>query len=779
MWDNLLRVDWGRLNHAYGRARDVPNILANMVSPDEKAQAAGWSAFWGSVNHQGDFYDSTVAAIPFLVEAADDPRVPDRASLLNYFRTRWEDAPHYGGDPVLTEPPGGVDEPTPLLSAAGVAVRQASDASDDEDQEEADEEFDADAYRRMDLCAWQTGRAILAGRPTFQRLLKDPDRETAAAAAALLLRWPESRGAAKQALVRTIEDEPDAVAQGRRVLDFGVYAAADDAAVFARWVMPQRPAALRAAAALAWAWAINPGPLPEAAAQTLDEVSAGSCDAFARLPWVGVWHRGPWSLPANAAGLVLQLADHRDKEVRWRAVQGLALGRETAKHLPAARVVPVLSKHLADRYSRVREAAAFALAQRGESILMSEPALVPRLLRALDDSAPSACGHAARLLVAMGHRLTPAQRAEALARMDRAAARFKGQGHCYVDFPSMGTEVVPFLKCQRRFLGKPARWHAQELLAECAFPDRQDRRLPPLECDRRLADVYAQAPQEVMAAAGKAVCGANDRTLAIGAAHWLMTLGPAAEPALPGLDAMAEGKLDSYAREKARAASEFIRGSLHVPPEGDAGEAVARRQATLLSSTLKGGESLGSDEAAFARQLLQDCVHLDPGTRTRAAEQLAQWAPKTSRVPGLRPALEKLLTDDAVAEVGIPGLFEFEGKLYHWRRERRRPRAAAIRALFQMDWVPKGNTMLRAMLAESMQAAVVCGRCAAPFRFGLRQWRSAVATAGGLAAADPLIRAARQQCHQQAWSGHRGDNTAYAAETELAEVLRQLSGRLV
>src|SRR3954468_16308803 len=121
MWDNLLRVDWGRLTHAYGPARDVPKVLLDMVSADAATRAAGWNTFRGSVNHQGDFYDSTVAAIPFLVEAASRPEVPGRELILDYFRTRWRDAPAYGGDPALAEPPGGVDEPTPTLTDAELA----------------------------------------------------------------------------------------------------------------------------------------------------------------------------------------------------------------------------------------------------------------------------------------------------------------------------------------------------------------------------------------------------------------------------------------------------------------------------------------------------------------------------------------------------------------------------------------------------------------------------------------------------------------------------------
>src|SRR5438445_5040105 len=279
-----------------------------MISPEEKTRAEGWNAFWGVVNHQGDFYDSTVAALPFLVEALNRPEAPGRARILNYFRERWLDAPQYGGDPVLTQPPGGVDEPTPLLTDAQIAAthQQAFEECD----EKEDEEFDIDSYRRMDLCAWQTGRAIQAGRPTFERLLEDRDREVAASAAQLLLLWPQTRGRGKRTLIRTIADEPQALEQARRVLEFGVYADAEDVAALAEWVLPQQPAEMRAAAALAWAWVVNALPLPEPAAVALRDTAVRDAEAFARLPWVGVYQRGPWTLPANAAQLVFRLAEN-------------------------------------------------------------------------------------------------------------------------------------------------------------------------------------------------------------------------------------------------------------------------------------------------------------------------------------------------------------------------------------------------------------------------------------------------------------------------------------
>lgn len=776
MWENLLRVDWGRLSHAYGWAHDVPRILLDMVSADEETRSAAWDNFWGVVNHQGDFYDSTVAAVPFLIDAAGRPETPGRVGLLDYCRERWLNAPEYGGDPILPEPPGGVDEPTPLRDGSEIA---------DQSPDESEEEFDVDSYRRMDLCAWQTGRAILAGRPVFEDLLADPDRQVAAAAGTLLLIWPETRAVGKRALIRAIEDEPDPVEKGRWILEFGVYGTAEDAANFERWVAPGRPALMRAAAALAWAWVAAPDPLPGPAARALGDPAVVDGDAFARLPWEGLWHRGPWLLPANAADLILRLAAHGDDDVRWRAVQGLAVGRETAKHLPAARVVPVLIDRLADPEKRVREAAALALASRGESICEIAPGVVPALIRALGDASPSVCGHAARGLAAMPHRLSWTQRAMALAAIDRASRRFAKKSKDYVQFDSMGVQAAPFLVQQHGYLRKPANWDVPELLAESAFPRRQDGRLVPLECDRRLAEHYARSPEGTMAAAIGALGDPHDRNTAIGAARWLMTLGPAAAPALGALDAMGAGELDPYAREQARTAGAFIRASLLVEPDPEAGAKMApgedpsRLRIASLARQLGGSDSPAPGHATVVPALIDGLGHTDPYVRARSAEILASLSPQLYPVADAAPWLARQLGDEAAAEVGLAGRFECEGRIYHWRRERRSPRAAAIRALFQIAWVWDGGEMLDAMVAESRHAVALCGGQAVPTRFAIGQWRSAVAAAGGLGVADPKIRAARQRCREAAWSGTDTHGSASACQAELAEVIRQLSGRLV
>ena len=731
MWENLLRVNWAHLTHAYGRAHDAPKILRKMISQDKKAQAAGWDAFWGSLNHQGDYYDSTVAAIPFLIEAAASPDAACRAAILRCLRDRWLGAPNYGGDPIIPEPPGGVDIPTPMLTDAEFAASSSPVVA--ETEEESVEDFDIDSYRRMDLCAWQTGRAIYAGRPTFEKLLSDADRTVAAAAAALLLLWPETRAAGKRALICTVSDEPMPTEQASRILEFGVYGATADEKTFTEWTLPHQPAVVRAAAVLAWAWAVNPAPLPAAGAAALRDVSVPNSDAFAKLPWVGLYHRGPWILPANIGDLIVRLADNDEKEIRWRAVQGFQHGHESAKHITLEQAIPVLIRRLADKYNRIRDAAAFALSQHGEAVLDIEPNLFPALVLTLEDhvsavwgdatpsldSGPTACGHAARLLAALAHRLTPSQRTEAAAAIGRAAQRQAGRTNQYVMFQSSGFQASTFLNDQRQALLSPVALSLPDLFAAFAFPDSNPR-MSSKDCDRRLADAYRQAPHETLDAAIAVLEDESNRNGAIGAALWLMTLGPKAQLALAALDGCARGKLDNYARGEFRTAAQYIREALTVAQSND--------------------RSVSAE----------------------ASRDIAAW--------------ENQLLDETVSEVGIVGEFQCDGRLYHWRTERRSSRAAAIQKLFESGHVPQDGRMLAAMLAEAKQPAVICGKAAIPTRFRLEQWRSAVDAAGGLSRTDPLIRSARQECQDQPWPGN---NAPYACAAELAEIIRVLSGRLI
>jgi hypothetical protein len=227
-----------------------------------------------------------------------------------------------------------------------------------------------------------------------------------------------------------------------------------------------------------------------------------------------------------------------------------------------------------------------------------------------------------------------------------------------------------------------------------------------------------------------------------------MSIGPAAASALVALEARLERKDDPYVHEQVASAAKFIRQSLLVTPLGQVAE-----RGRLMDVR----EQLNSP---------------DPFVRATGAERAAS----TADAAAVAPARERLLSDEEFVEVGVEGRFECDDRLFHWRQERWSPRASAIRALFALGRIPPGDSMLKAMLATSMNARVICGRSAAPHRFAIGQWKEAVAAAGGHAVADARIRAARQQCRAQPWSGN---NAPYICATELEEVVRQLSGRII
>ncbi|MFJ9348000.1 HEAT repeat domain-containing protein [Streptomyces sp. NPDC101237] len=82
MFTGIDEVDWASLRHAYGSAADVPGLLRALASPDATEREAALDGMYGSVHHQGNVYDSTLACVPFLFALAARPEVPDRGAIV-------------------------------------------------------------------------------------------------------------------------------------------------------------------------------------------------------------------------------------------------------------------------------------------------------------------------------------------------------------------------------------------------------------------------------------------------------------------------------------------------------------------------------------------------------------------------------------------------------------------------------------------------------------------------------------------------------------------------
>lgn len=98
--DGLDQVRWSKLGHAYGPARDVPDLLRALVDPSrapaevrDQAQRLGrgvrdqvMRTLYGNLYHQGTVWQATPRALPFLVELLRDgpPDHELRRFLLEY-----------------------------------------------------------------------------------------------------------------------------------------------------------------------------------------------------------------------------------------------------------------------------------------------------------------------------------------------------------------------------------------------------------------------------------------------------------------------------------------------------------------------------------------------------------------------------------------------------------------------------------------------------------------------------------------------------------------------
>jgi hypothetical protein len=82
--EGLDDVPWNTLHHAYGEATDVPELIRSLVSPEQGVRAKALWELYGNIWHQHTVYEASSRAVPFLLEVAVSPEVPDdtRAGVM-------------------------------------------------------------------------------------------------------------------------------------------------------------------------------------------------------------------------------------------------------------------------------------------------------------------------------------------------------------------------------------------------------------------------------------------------------------------------------------------------------------------------------------------------------------------------------------------------------------------------------------------------------------------------------------------------------------------------
>ena len=88
----LESVDWPSLHHAYGEASGTAEDLRNLASANADMRGYGLSQLGMSIFHQGSLYTSTIAAVPFLVTAAEHLDGTTKADLVSLIAAIGESA---------------------------------------------------------------------------------------------------------------------------------------------------------------------------------------------------------------------------------------------------------------------------------------------------------------------------------------------------------------------------------------------------------------------------------------------------------------------------------------------------------------------------------------------------------------------------------------------------------------------------------------------------------------------------------------------------------------
>lgn len=87
MFETLDTVPWNELEHAYGEASEVPDLIRALASPEPEVYKGAISRLWYTVIHQGTVYSSTAYVVPFFCELLEAPEVQNKAELLYYLAT--------------------------------------------------------------------------------------------------------------------------------------------------------------------------------------------------------------------------------------------------------------------------------------------------------------------------------------------------------------------------------------------------------------------------------------------------------------------------------------------------------------------------------------------------------------------------------------------------------------------------------------------------------------------------------------------------------------------
>lgn len=84
MLEGLESIQWSTLNHAYGSAEDIPELIRSLTYADDDIRDRTLYTLYSNIWHQGTVYQATAYAVPFLIELLSAPQVTRKYDILIY-----------------------------------------------------------------------------------------------------------------------------------------------------------------------------------------------------------------------------------------------------------------------------------------------------------------------------------------------------------------------------------------------------------------------------------------------------------------------------------------------------------------------------------------------------------------------------------------------------------------------------------------------------------------------------------------------------------------------
>ncbi len=82
MLESLDTVNWSLLEHAYGPADDVPDLIRALTSPLYETRRRTFRTLYSNIYHQGTVYEATAFTVPFFLELLQEQDVQCKAEIL-------------------------------------------------------------------------------------------------------------------------------------------------------------------------------------------------------------------------------------------------------------------------------------------------------------------------------------------------------------------------------------------------------------------------------------------------------------------------------------------------------------------------------------------------------------------------------------------------------------------------------------------------------------------------------------------------------------------------